>query len=82
MKATDRMILRDRKKIGRQIKQKRKDMCWSIYRLGDESGVSRTIVTSIEAGNSSYTIDSLTKILYALDMRCIVGIALFERPNL
>lgn len=52
----------DKKKIGIIVKKAREKKTLSYYEINKQAGVQRTVVKSIETGDSSYTIDSLISV--------------------
>jgi len=57
-----------RKGIGKQVEKEFKAKKITYYRLWKESGVKPHVAQSIMKGNADYTVKSLLKICFALDI--------------
>lgn len=60
------MMAAERKRIGTQISEARRDAGLSQEQLSDMTGLSRSDISRIENGVRNVTMDSLTKIAHAL----------------
>lgn len=63
----------DKAQIGRVIKKARKENKVTLYAIEQKAGVQHTVVKSIEAGNRSYTIDSLLAVAGAVGVQVKCG---------
>lgn len=51
-----------KQEIGRIITERRNKLGLKLFDLAKLSGVSSTVIKSIESGNSAYTLDTLEKL--------------------
>lgn len=63
----------DKSQIGKAIKKARKENKISLYAIEQKTRVQHTVVKSIEAGNKSYTIDSLLAVARAVGVQVKCG---------
>ena len=54
--------------IGERIKNKRKEKGWTQEQLAEKTGMHPTYVGKMERGDKSATLDSLEKVVNALDL--------------
>jgi len=54
--------------IGERIKNKRKEKGWTQEQLAEKAGMHPTYVGKMERGDKSATLDSLEKVVNALDL--------------
>lgn len=59
---------RDPKRIGTQIRRARKKRGWTQRELGTAAGIRQEAVSVIENGHAATRIDTLLKLLGALDL--------------
>lgn len=57
-----------KKAIGQRIKKEIDSRKWSVYKLGQESGITITQLQSMIKGNRNYTIDSYIAVSEALQI--------------
>ncbi len=62
-----------REVIGENLKKFRESKQITIYRLINETGLSRQQLNAIEKGETSYTIDSFIKYISALNLYIFFG---------
>jgi transcriptional regulator with XRE-family HTH domain len=67
MGINEQALLTARQKVGEYLKSRRQEKKLTYYAVAKLAGLSIEQVQSIEAGDKSYTIDSLLKITRALD---------------
>lgn len=65
-------ILTSRIRIGRQIADKRRERGLSTYQLSVVSGVLQPHISNIENGKMSPTIDTLLKLVNALEAKIVI----------
>lgn len=58
----------DKRKIGNVVKKAREKKALTYYEINKQVKVQRPVVKSIEAGDSSYTIDSLLAVSSVLGL--------------
>lgn len=61
-----------KKEIGEEIKKKREYHFLSMYKVGRLTDMQPVIVSSIEIGEKSYSIDSLIKTCNALGLELVI----------
>ncbi|MCL1822739.1 MAG: helix-turn-helix domain-containing protein [Oscillospiraceae bacterium] len=54
--------------IGRRIKERRKELGWSITELSRRAGISKSFLYGIEAGKVNMSVDTLFSLKYALNV--------------
>lgn len=54
--------------IGKKLRDYRKDKGFTTYQLGQKAGISQSTISDVENNKVSPTVDTLAKILQALDV--------------
>lgn len=63
-----KIVIMDKKKIGIVVRKAKEKKAISYYEINKQANVQRTVVKSIETGDSSYTIDSLLAVGHVLGL--------------
>jgi HTH-type transcriptional regulator/antitoxin HipB len=66
------VIIRNPQQLGAALQRFRKDYGWPQSSLSEKSGVTQTAVSEIEAGSPLSRLETIFKLLAALDLEIVV----------